>query len=191
MLNRLNGLLMLMGIPGLLVISFLDSAAVPLPGGPDAILLLLAWKRPALTYLIVLAATIGSTLGCMVLYSIGYKGGEKALSRFSPEKITSVERNMRKYGPWAVLASVLAPPPFPTKLVILASGVLRTDRFRLCAGVFFGRLIRYSLVGYLAARYGDSAAQILKNEYPMISLVLIGLILLVFLIRSLKRRAEA
>ncbi len=190
-LNRLNGLLMVMGIPGLLAISFLDSAAVPLPGGPDALLLLLAWQRPALTYLIVLAATIGSTLGCMVLYGIGYKGGEKALSRFNPERTARVERSMRKYGPWAILVSVLAPPPFPTKLVILAAGVLRTDRFRLGAGVFSGRLIRYSLVGYLAARYGDSAAQILKNEYPMISFILIGLILLVFLIRSLKRRAEA
>jgi membrane protein YqaA with SNARE-associated domain len=182
---------MVMGIPGLLAISFLDSAAVPLPGGPDAIILLLAWKRPALTYLIALAATLGSTMGCMVLYGIGYKGGEKALSRFNAEKIAFVERSMRKYGPWAILASVLAPPPFPTKLVILAAGVLRTDRLRLCAAVFIGRLIRYSLVGYLAAKYGDSAAQVLKNEYPTISLVLIGLMLLVFLIRSLKRRAEA
>ena len=38
MLNRLNNVLLLMGIPGLLAISFLDSAAVPLAGGPDALL---------------------------------------------------------------------------------------------------------------------------------------------------------
>jgi membrane protein YqaA with SNARE-associated domain len=180
-----------MGIPGLLAISFLDSAAIPLAGGPDAIILLLAWKRPEMTSLIVLAATIGSTLGCLVLYGIGYKGGEKALSRFNPEKIAWVERKMQKNGLLAVTASVLAPPPFPTKLVILAAGVLRTGRLRLSAGVFIGRLIRYSFMGYLAARFGDRAALVLKEQYPMISLIIIGCILLVLLIRSLKSRAAA
>jgi membrane protein YqaA with SNARE-associated domain len=190
-LTRLNGFLLFMGIPGLLAISFLDSAAVPLAGGPDAIILLLAWKRPALTYLIVLAATIGSTLGCLVLYGIGQKGGEKALSRFNPEKIAWVKRKMQKHGLLAVSASVLAPPPFPTKLVILAAGVLQTGRMRFCAGVFLGRLIRYSLFGYLAAHFGDHAAEVLKHNYPTISLALIGCILLVILIRSFKSRAEA
>jgi len=190
-LNRLNGFLLLMGIPGLLAISFLDSAAVPLLGGPDALILLLAWKRPAVTYLIVLAATIGSTLGCMVLYGIGKKGGEKALARFKPEKIARVERKMQKHGFCAIIASVLAPPPFPTKLVILAAGVLRTGQIRLAAGVFIGRLIRYSLMGYLAAQFGDQAAAVLKRQYPTISLVLIGCILAIILLRSLKRRAEA
>jgi membrane protein YqaA with SNARE-associated domain len=190
-LKRLSGFLVVMGIPGLLAISFLDSAAIPIPGGPDAIIVMLACTRPALTFLIVLAAAIGSTLGCFVLYGIGYKGGEKALARFSPEKTAWVEGKMRKHGLWAIVASVLAPPPFPTKLVILAAGVLRIGRFRFSAGVFVGRLIRYSMVGYLAARFGNQAAQILKNQYPTISLVLIGCILLVILIRTLKSRAEA
>jgi membrane protein YqaA with SNARE-associated domain len=190
-LNRLSGFLLLMGIPGLIAISFLDSAAVPLAGGPDALIMLLAWKRPALTYLIVLAATVGSALGCLVLYGIGKKGGEKALARFNPEKIAWVERQMRKHGLLAIVASVVAPPPFPTKLVILAAGVLRTGRWRLAIGAFIGRLIRYSLIGYLAARFGDHAAQVLKSHYPTLSLALIGCILLVILIRNLKSRAEA
>lgn len=190
MLKRLSGYLTVMGIPGLLAISFLDSAAVPITGGPDAIILLLAGMRPPLAYLIVLAATIGSTLGCLVLYGIGQKGGEKALSRFNPERIARVEENMRKHGLWAIVASVLAPPPFPTKLVILAAGVLRTDRLRFAAGVFTGRLIRYSLIGYVAARFGDRAAQILKDQYPAMSIILGGCILIALLIRILRSRAR-
>ncbi|MGD0101697.1 MAG: VTT domain-containing protein [Acidobacteriota bacterium] len=191
MLKRLSGYLTVMGIPGLLVISFLDSAAIPLTGGPDAIVLLLAWQRPALTYLIVLAATIGSTMGCLVLYGIGQKGGEKALSRFNPERIARVEAKMRKHGLWAIVVSVLAPPPFPTKLVVLAAGVLRTDRLRFSAGVFTGRLVRYSVIGYLAARFGNRAAQILKDQYPAISLILVACILIALLIHILKNRAAA
>ena len=182
---------MLMGIPGLLIIAFLDSAAVPLPGGPDALIMLLAWQKPGLTVLIVLAAAAGSTLGCLVLYGIGKKGGEKALSRFNPQKVSWVEGKMRRHGLLAIIASVIAPPPFPTKLVIIAAGVLRTGKWRLVAGVVIGRLVRYSLIGYAAAYYGDRAAEVLKAHYPAISLVLIGCILLVVLIRNLKNRAEA
>jgi membrane protein YqaA with SNARE-associated domain len=188
LLNRLSEFLMIMGIPGLLVISFLDSAAIPLAGGPDAVVLLLAWRGPAMTSLIVMAASIGSTLGCLVLYSIGQKGGEKALSRFDPERIARVERTMQKHGIWAVVVSVLAPPPFPTKLVILAAGVLRAGRVRLAAGVLAGRLIRFSLLGYLAARFGDRAAQIIKAHSSAYSLMLIAFIVLIFLIRILRNR---
>ena len=97
---------------------------------------------------------------------------------------------MQKHGLLAILASVIAPPPFPTKLVIIAAGVLRTGKWRLAAGVLTGRLIRYSLIGYAAAHYGDHAAEVLKKHYPAISLVLIGCILLIILIRNLKNRAE-
>jgi membrane protein YqaA with SNARE-associated domain len=186
-LNRLGSYLMIMGIPGLLAISFLDSAAFPLVGGPDALIMLLAWQRPNLTWLIVLAATVGSTLGCFVLYGIGRKGGEKALSRFNPERAARIERRMQEYGILAITASVLAPPPFPTKLVILAAGVLRIGKIRFAAGAFTGRLIRYALMGYLAARFGDQAAQVLKKHYLEFFAILLCGILLIIAIRSWKK----
>jgi membrane protein YqaA with SNARE-associated domain len=187
-LNRLSQYLAVMGIPGLLLISFLDSAAVPLAGGPDAVIMLLAWHRPALALWIALTATVGSTLGCLVLYGIGRKGGEKALARFNPERAARIEQRMRQYGVWPIFASVMAPPPFPTKLVILAAGVLRIGKIRFIASVFAGRFVRYLLVSYLAALFGDRAALVLKAHYPTISLILIGGIFMVFLIRKLKDR---
>jgi len=186
--SRLNEYLLLMGIPGLLAISFIDSAAVPLAGGPDAVILLLSWQRPSMVLLIALAATVGSTLGCMVLYGIGRKGGEKALSRFSPGKREWVERKMREYGIWIIIASVIAPPPFPTKLVILAAGVLRTGKVRFISGVFIGRLLRYSALSYLGAAFGNEAARIIKENYPALSLALVAGLLLVMLIRTLRNR---
>jgi membrane protein YqaA with SNARE-associated domain len=185
---RLNEYLLFMGIPGLLALSFMDSAAVPLAGGPDAVIILLSWRRPAMTFLIVLTAAIGSTLGCMVLYGIGKKGGEKALSRFSPERVAWIERKMQEYGVWAVFAAVMAPPPFPTKPVILAAGVLRAHTLRFAASVFAGRIVRYSLLGYLGARFGDESAKIIKAHYPEIFLALLCVILLVVLVRYLHSR---
>jgi membrane protein YqaA with SNARE-associated domain len=179
-----------MGIPGLLLISFLDSAAVPMPGGPDAAILLLSWRRPAMTFLIVLVAAGGSTLGCMVLYGIGKKSGEKALSRFNPERVAWIERKMEEYGAWVVFAAVMAPPPFPMKPVILASGVLQARKLRFAAGVFAGRIVRYSILGYLGARFGDESARIIKAHYPEILLVLLGGIFFAILIRYLHSRKK-
>lgn len=186
--NRLNEYLLFMGIPGLLAISFIDSAAIPLAGGPDAVILLLAWQKPSSFFLIALAATVGSTLGCLVLYGIGRKGGKKALSKFNPQKIERVERRMREYGIWIIIASVIAPPPFPTKLAILAAGVLRTSKIQLVAGAFIGRLLRYSILGYLGAEFGNEAAQLIKENYPALSIALLAGLLLVVLIRSLRNR---
>jgi len=180
-----------MGIPGLLVISLLDSAAIPLAGGPDAVIMLLAWRRPELTWLIVLAATVGSTLGCLILYGIGRKGGEKALSRVKPEKVAWINKKMQEYGIWAVIAAVLAPPPFPTKPVILAAGVLRTGKLPFVLGVFAGRLLRYGLLGYLGAKFGDESAQIIKAHYPTIAMALFGGIVLIILIRKLRNRNKS
>jgi membrane protein YqaA with SNARE-associated domain len=190
LLKHLHQTLLLLGIPGLFAISFLDSAAIPLPGGPDAVVMLLSWQRPALLFLVVLVASLGSTLGCLVLHSIGEKAGEKALSRFNPDKRSWAEGWMQKKGLWAIVASVLAPPPFPTKLVVLAAGVLRTGQFRFCMGVFTGRLVRYSLMGFLAARFGSEATQILKHYYPAISLALIGCILIFLLLRNFRGRSK-
>ena len=187
-LARLNESLLFMGIPGLLAISFLDSAAIPMAGGPDAVIILLSWRRPSMTFLIVLAAAIGSTLGCMVLYGIGKKGGAKALSRFNPERVAWIERKMHEYGAWAVFAAVMAPPPFPTKPVILAAGVLQTRKLRFAASVFAGRLVRYSLLGFLGAKFGDHSAKIIKSHYPEIFIAPLCGILLVVLMRFIRHK---
>ena len=182
-LTHLSEYLAVMGIPGLLIISCLDSALVPLAGGPDAVILLLAWQRPAMFLWIAMTATIGSTLGNMVLYSIGRKGGKKALARFNPDSVVRMEQRMNRYGAWVILGSVLAPPPFPTKLVILAAGVLRIGKVSFAVSVFCGRLIRYTLIAWLAAKFGDRAAAMIKEYSIEAAGVLVGVILLFLAIR--------
>jgi len=180
-----------MGIPGLLIISFLDSAAVPMAGGPDAVLLLLCWERPALAPIIALACTVGSTLGCLVLYSIGERGGEKALSRFSSGKTDWVERKMERHGVWAIIAGVIAPPPFPTKVLVLAAGVLKIGKTRFGGAVLVGRILRYSAVAYLGAHFGGRASAVMKDNFPVVALLLICGIFLIYLIRALHNSGKS
>jgi membrane protein YqaA with SNARE-associated domain len=190
LLESLNKYLLLWGIPGLLVIAFLDSAAVPMLGGPDAVILLLAWRHPDKALLIVLAAVVGSMLGNVVLYRLGRVGGEMALARFSSEKKAWVKRKLDHNAFAAIVAAVAAPPPFPTKLVVLAAGAFGISQVRVVNGVFAGRLLRYSVLAYLGARFGDQAAGVFKEHYSSIAVLIIGAVILLALLRYGRSQAK-
>jgi membrane protein YqaA with SNARE-associated domain len=96
--------------------------------------------------LIIVAAAVGSTLGCLVLYRVGRAGGEMALARFSPEKTAWVKEKLDRNAFMAVAAGVAAPPPFPTKLIILAAGAFRVRQTSFANGVFVGRLCAFRSV---------------------------------------------
>jgi membrane protein YqaA with SNARE-associated domain len=66
-LTKLSRYLVSFGPFGLLAIAFLDSVLIPMPGGVDAVLLLLSASRPSWMLIYVAAAVIGSTAGCVVL----------------------------------------------------------------------------------------------------------------------------
>ncbi|KAF0239166.1 MAG: hypothetical protein FD167_4390, partial [bacterium] len=70
------------GILGMFVIAFLDSAFVPIPSGPDILFIKLAidsYQFPLKIAQLVLASSIGSTIGCTLLYLVAKRGGEKVL----------------------------------------------------------------------------------------------------------------
>ena len=172
LLQSLNRYLLLLGIPGLLVITFLDSAAVPMLGGPDAIVLVLAWQRPMQILPIILIATIGSTLGCLVLYRVARAGGEMALSRFSAQRRAWMKHKLDQNAFVAVAAGVAIPPPFPTKFVILAAGAFRVSQLRFFNGVLVGRLVRNSALAFLGAQFGDKAADVITDHFPIFVIIL-------------------
>lgn len=186
MLGRLKDYLLTLGVPGVLLIAFLDSALVPLPGGPDAVVMLVAWQRPSAGVLTVLAATFGSTLGCLVLYQIARKGGEVALARFPRVKRERVEAWLARNDFGAVLLSVLAPPPFPMKALILSAGLIGMKRGRFALAVFLGRGVRFGLEAYVGIRFGDQAATVLKAQYPRMALALVGVVAVWMVIRRVR-----
>jgi membrane protein YqaA with SNARE-associated domain len=182
-LEAIKNHLLTLGIPGLFLVSFLDSAGVPLPGGVDLVVMLLSWQRPSLFFLIALVATLGSTVGCFVLYRIARTGGDAMMSRFPADKQQWVKEKVRRNDTLAVLVAMLGPPPFPTKLFILVAGVVRMDWRRFVVAVFLGRLVRFLGEAYLAVKLGDRAADTLKDHYPSIAVSLAAAVVLFLLLR--------
>jgi membrane protein YqaA with SNARE-associated domain len=187
-LEAIKNHLLTLGIPGLFLVSFLDSAGVPLPGGVDLVVMLLSWQRPSLFFLIALVAALGSTVGCFVLYRIARTGGDAMMSRFPADKQEWVKEKVRRNDTLAVLVAMLGPPPFPTKLFILVAGVVRMDWRRFLGAVFVGRLIRFLGEAYLAVKLGDRAAETLKDYYPAIAVTLAAAVVLFLLFRRFVSR---
>lgn len=190
-LTKFSHYLVSFGPLGLLAIAFLDSVMIPMPGGVDAVLLLLSASRPSWMLVYVAAATIGSTVGCVVLYYISLRAGHRALARFSESKQKRVKNLIDRYDVLSVLVASLLPPPFPFKLFVVSAGVFRLNLVRFTVAVAAGRTFRYLLEGYLAARYGDHAKEILGRYYPAIGVGLALLIIIVFVARNLLKRSQA
>ena len=173
---------------GLFAIALLDSAFLPLPSSTDAVMILLSAARPSWMPIYALAATIGSSIGCVILYRISQHAGRRALARFSAKKQARVKELIDRYDVLSVLVASLLPPPFPFKLFVITAGVFRLSLLRFTLAIIIGRLFRFLLEGYFAARYGARARDLLAQYYPMIGITLAVLIVGVFLARAFLRR---
>lgn len=175
------------GVFGLFAIALLDSALIPLPGGPDAVMLVLSAARPAWWLFYAAAATLGSVIGCVILYYISKRAGRSALARFSEKKQARVRELIERYDVLAVLVVAVLPPPFPFKLFVVSAGVFRMNVVRFALAIAAGRAVRFLLEGYLAAHYGEHAKELLSRYYPVIGIGLAVLIIAFAVGRGLLR----
>lgn len=184
-LAHISQYLVTFGPFGLFAVALLDSAFIPMAGGPDAVMILLSTANPVWVPLYVVCATLGSLIGCTILYYISRRAGRRALSRFSEEKQARVKKLIDRYDVLSVLVASLLPPPFPFKLFVVTAGVFRLNLLRFATAIAIGRAFRYALEGYLAARYGEHAKDLIAQYYPYIGLGLAALIIIGFISRNL------
>jgi len=173
---------------GLFGIALLDSALIPLPAGPDVVMILLTLRDPSWMLVYAAAATVGSVAGCVILYYISRKAGRRALERFSEKKQARVKGMIDRYDALSVFVASILPPPFPFKLFVITSGVFRVSVVRFAIAIAVGRALRFLLEGYLAVRYGDRAEVLFKQYFPWVGLGLAAAVVLFFVGRMLWKK---
>ncbi len=163
---------------GLFIIAALDSSLLSFPQVNDLLILYLSTKNPARMPYYALMTTLGSLVGCLVLYAIARKGGEVFLRRrFSAERVDRGFHLYQRFGLLAVIVPALLPPPTPFKLFVLMAGAARVSPLKFGLAILVGRGIRYFGQGYLAVRYGERAAAIVQENGSMVGLALATLAL--------------
>ena len=187
-IDTVFNLLIAAGPFGLFAIALLDSAFIPLPAGPDAVMMGLSALKPSWMPVYAAAATVGSVIGCVFLYKVSEKTGNRALSKIALSKQAQIKGWIEKYDALAVLVASILPPPFPFKAFVVTSGVFRLRLWRVAIAITIGRAFRFLLEGYLAIRYGQQAKEILAQHYPTIGITLAVLIVVFFIGRNLLTR---
>ncbi|HET8546675.1 MAG TPA: VTT domain-containing protein [Bryobacteraceae bacterium] len=158
-MRRFAGWIAGLGAPGLFLMALADGLLLPLPGGVDVFLILLATREPDSLYALAITATIGSTIGNVILFLLARKGGEAyvhthTLSRWG----AAIRRWFQHYGLLTVFICALVPlPGAPLKLTVICAGALGAGPRGFVVTFLGARIARYTALAALGAAMGDDA----------------------------------
>ena len=180
------------GSVALFAIAFAESSFFPVP--PDVLMIPLALAQTTDALFFAAVATAGSTLGGILGFFIGAKGGRPLLQRFfKPEKIAFVQNYYRRYDVWSVGLAGFTPIPY--KLFSISAGALGLDFKRFVLASIVGRGSRFFLVGLVVMVFGESVKAFLDTYFDLTViafavLFIAGFCVINLLARRASRRAE-
>jgi membrane protein YqaA with SNARE-associated domain len=154
------GLLKVLGIWGPFVIAFADSALLGMP--VDFIVATYVFRDRSRMLVYVAMASLGSALGSIPLYIIGYLGGEKVLrKRISEERFLKIHRSFEQHEFWALMFPGMLPPPMPFKIFVLGAAVFEMKFRDFLVAIFAGRFIRFLVLSLLVLYFGPQIVGLL------------------------------
>ncbi len=186
------GLLKPLGAWGVFAIAALDGAAIGLP--MDPIVATYVYQDRSRFLLYVLMASTGSALGSIVIYGIGYLGGEGLLrKRISPERFDKFHQAFAKHPFWSLMFPAMLPPPTPFKLIALAAAVSEMKFTHFLLAIFAGRFVRFMVLAILTLVFGPQFVRIFggifKQHWPwVLAAVAVGLAIWLVVVLLKKRR---
>jgi membrane protein YqaA with SNARE-associated domain len=178
---------------GFIPLGLIDSSVIPLPGSMDALTIILAARHPELWWYYALMATLGSVIGGFVTYRIARKGGKETLERkFSARTLKKVYQIFARWGFAAIVVVALLPPPAPMVVFLFAAGAMQYSVKKFLLALTLGRAVRYSLLSYLAARYGRHViAVILRHGHlGLVAIVMLSAAALAAIVWLVLRRRK-
>lgn len=105
---------------------------------------------------IVLASSLGSATGGLILYLTVHYLGWNQIAAVYPDLTQSTEwsdatRWISAYGTWALLG--IAATPLPQTPALIFAAVSRLPAWEIFLALFLGKLLKYGLYGWLAAEF--------------------------------------
>jgi membrane protein YqaA with SNARE-associated domain len=165
-----------LGGPGLVLLGIVDNSVVPIPGGMDIFVILLAAHRRGWWLYYGFMAAAGAVLGGYLTYRLAQKGGEETLEKkIGKDRAQKVYGKFKNRGFTTIAVSAVMPPPFPMVPVLMAAGVLQYPRNKFLAALAVGRSVRFLVVALLGRLYGTAIIGALHRYYKPLLYTLIGL----------------
>ncbi len=170
------------GTLALLVLAFAESSFFPIP--PDVLLITMALLRPKEVFWLALVCSIGSVLGGVFGFFLGWAGGRPLLHKFfSEDKVSAVKTAFEKYEVWAIAIAGFTPIPY--KVFTLSAGAFDIPFRPFLAASAASRSARFFLVAAVIYLWGEPVKAILEKYFNWFTLVFVILLLGGFIIVKL------
>jgi len=162
----------------LFLLAFAESSFFPIP--PDVLLIALAISIPAKSFRYALICSLGSVLGGIVGYEIGYRFmdliGFRIVDFYGfTEQYYAVGDLYNRYNAWAVGIAGFTPVPY--KVFTISAGAFRINFIIFVIASAVSRSARFFLVGYLIYKFGPGIKRFIDRYFN--TLVVVFTVLLV------------
>ncbi len=138
---------------GMLAFAAVDGSFLGMP--LDAIFVGYVYNDRSRFLMYVLLGSAGSALGSIVLYVIGYTGGEVLLrKRLSAERFEKIHASFEHHRFWELMFPAMLPPPMPFKIVVLAAAAFEMNFGHFLLAIFLGRFVRFLIEALLTIWFG-------------------------------------
>lgn len=164
-------------VPALFLLAFAESSFFPIP--PDVLLIALAISIPRKAFYFAAVCSIGSVLGGMLGYLIGYEFMEAVGNRIVAfygfmDKWHAVGQLYNKYAAWAV--GIAGFTPIPYKVFTIAGGAFKIDFPVFVLASFISRSARFFLVGTLIYYFGPPIKSFIEKYFNILAIVFVVLL---------------
>lgn len=159
-------------------VSFVESSFFPIP--PDVMLVPMCLARRDKAWWYALIATVGSVLGGLLGYAIGYffyeALGEPILRFYGKaEKFNEFRQLFNDYGVWIIIIKGMTPIPY--KLITIAAGLSHMALLPFMGASIIARAMRFVLVAGLLYFFGAPIRDFIERRLTLVTtLFVIGLV---------------
>ncbi|MCK5041588.1 MAG: DedA family protein [Sphingomonadales bacterium] len=163
-------------------IAFIESSVFPIP--PDVMLLPMALAKREKAIRFAIICTIGSVLGAMLGYAIGYFAwelvGKEIISFYGyMDEFARFQENFIEWGAWLVFLFGLT--FFPFKVITIASGVVAMDPLAFLIASLASRTPRFLIEGFLILHFGEAIQNFIEKRLTLVTSVTVFLLFFGFI----------
>jgi len=164
--TKLIPTLLAWGPGGVFLLAIADSTGVPMVGGVDAVIVLIAAVSRSQAYLAAASGVLGSLVGSLILFLIARKGGEEYHRRHtSSARGNRLRAWFHEYGLLTVFVPAVVPIiPLPLKIFIISAGALGESAITFSIVLLAARIPRYLFLAWLGSRLGPDTLPYLRHN---------------------------
>ena len=158
----------------LFIIAFIESSIFPIP--PDVLLIPMIVAAPTRAWRFALICLVGSVLGGIAGYGIGYflfeSIGQPVLQLYGySAKFDAFRDYYNEWGAWAVFIAGVT--PFPYKVITILSGVTALDPSVFMVASVLARGLRFFVIAALIWKFGPTIRDFIEKRLGLVFTIFI------------------